>query len=406
MKNLMVSVLFFLPIFALSSLQATHQHTQSIPLFNAYPALQKNIPHISLGNFPTPVYQCKKLGALYGKTQVYIKCDNESGNRSGIAVRVGGNKVRKLEFLLADVVARGVREVVTFGGAGSNHALATAAYAHHLGLAVHLFLADQPNSHIVRRNLLLNAYYGARMTYAATEKERYQKAAAWCEKRSQFCTMPSIIPVGGSSACGIVGFVNAAFELKEQIDAGILPEPRYILVPCGSCGTTAGLMLGCKAAGLRSVVIPIAIEPNEYTDALEDDLVRKYTDTAEYLAQYEPSFAQYALTKNDIQVIHDYQGTQYGLFTETAQNALKKIEATEGITLDGVYSAKAACCLLELLACSGDEPILFWNTFFSDPCTDILAQIKYTQLPQDFWRYFTDPVQQLDRYCLHEYHVS
>jgi len=390
-------------LFALASVESTPKKFSldtliQLPLFNAYPALQEHIPYIKLGGMPTPLHHCKALGSMFKKTQVYIKCDNATSGTCNGQKLFGGNKVRKLEFLLADAVAQGARSVVTFGCAGSNHALATAAYAQHLGLESHLFLVDQHNSHVVQRNLLLDAYHNAKLVHAETKRDRFKLAAQFCKQhKGQFCSFPYIIPLGGSCARGIVGFVNAAFELKEQIDAGLLPEPKYIIVACGSYGTAAGLMLGCKAAGLQSIIVPVAVEPDDAAGEIEEGIAQRFNDTAVLLAEYEPAFARYSLKPQDVQVVHAFEGSEYALFIPEAMEALKALKKAEGITLDGVYSAKAACALFSWLTHSKqDEPILFWNTFCADSFEELTSIVDYKNLPMEFHKYFTEDVQELD----------
>ena len=132
----------------------------SIPLFNVYPLLQKSFAHIWLGNWPTPVAKAEKLSAECGP-QIYIKREDLSGGCDAHGRKLfGGNKVRKLEFLLADAISKHYTSVLTYGGIASNHVVATAAYAQHCGLKSSALLFAQPISKNLRRNLLLDMYYG------------------------------------------------------------------------------------------------------------------------------------------------------------------------------------------------------------------------------------------------------
>ena len=128
-----------------------------IPLFEQYPLLQEKLPYISLGEFPTPIQRLDQLGAKLKIGQLYIKRDDLSGKIQG------GNKIRKLEFILGSALRSGAKEVITFGGAGSNHALATAIYAQQVGLKSISMLMPQPNANYVRRNLAMSHYYGAEL---------------------------------------------------------------------------------------------------------------------------------------------------------------------------------------------------------------------------------------------------
>lgn len=375
-------------------------HDADIPLFRKYPKLKQYIPYIHLGSLPTRIHQCKNLGALFGKQQVYMKCDNETGGVYNDRKIFGGNKVRQLEFLLADALAHGAKAVMTFGAVGSNHALATAAYAQKLGIAATLVLVNEPNSHDVRRNLLLDLYHKAQLFFTPTGADRAELVSNYYKNyKGQFCTFPYPIPVGGSCPRGIVGFVNAAFELKEQIDAGLLPEPKYILIACGngSSGSTVGLMVGCKAAGLCTRIIPVAVEPEEFAGQMAQAIKALYQETIDFLAQFEPEFRNYTLDENDVQVVNDYAGTEYGLFIPEAVAAIKIMQQQEDVTLDGVYASRPLCVLLDMLKNNtNDEPVLFWNTFCGDPFTELISHVQYTDLPQEFHTYFIDDVQPLD----------
>ena len=220
-------------------------------LFKAYQGLSDKIPYLQLANLPTPINRCSSLESTLHFEQIYIKHDDLTG-ADGL---YGGNKVRKLEFLLADALNQGAKEILTFGSVGTNHGLATACYADKLGLKCLLMLKPQPNSPVVRQNLLLDHYFNARLELFADAQQRKQAADEYLTNNKD----TYFIPTGGSVPLGVLGFVNAVFELKEQIQQGIIPEPDYIYVPAGSCGTTAGLLLGIALAKLKSIIIAIAV---------------------------------------------------------------------------------------------------------------------------------------------------
>ncbi len=218
-----------------------------IPLFAQYPSLKGKIPHVSLGNFPTPIEHLSKLGTEIGADHLYLKHDGISGPL------YGGNKIRKLEFLLADALHKKAKEVLTFGFAGSNHALATAVYAHKMKLKCISMLLAQPNAQYVRHNLQYSHVCGAELHHYKNEMAMYLPILIWLFGRFlRHGKFPYIILPGGSSPLGAVGYVNAGFELKEQIARGLLPEPDKIFVPLGTMGTAVGLMIGLWAAGLKT----------------------------------------------------------------------------------------------------------------------------------------------------------
>jgi len=176
----------------------------------------------------------------------------------------GGNKVRKLEFLLGEAINKNSKEVITFGGAGSNHATATAVYANKVGLQSISMLLPQMNAEYVRKNLLLSYSYGAELHYyrnnfMLSTGKKYQCIKHWLRKGKK----PYLIPMGGSSPVGIIGFINAAFELKQQIDQNKIPEPDRIYVALGSVGTVTGLLIGIKVLNIQSTLVPVRVVPSE-----------------------------------------------------------------------------------------------------------------------------------------------
>jgi 1-aminocyclopropane-1-carboxylate deaminase/D-cysteine desulfhydrase-like pyridoxal-dependent ACC family enzyme len=361
-------------------------------LFQNFPRLAEQLPHVSLGRFPTPVEKLDHVGIALGLDQLYIKRDDLSG-----AV-YGGNKVRKLEFLLGEAIRRKAKEVITLGFAGSNHALATAFYANQLGLGSTSLLLPQPNAHYVRRNLLVSHYFKADLHY-------YKNWALLgagllsqlLRRRAKHGVFPRVIPGGGSCPLGVCGYLNAVLELKMQIAAGQMPEPDFIYVPLGSMGTAVGLTLGLKTAGLKSRII--AVRVIEKRLANENKMARLFRDTAGFLRERDPAFPKLLLVENDWIVRDDCLGDGYARFTEKAVEAACLMREKAGIILNGSYSAKAFSALL------GDaqkqilkgKTVLFWNTYNSRDLSTFAARVDYHQLPETFHRYFEEDVQFLDR---------
>jgi D-cysteine desulfhydrase len=215
-------------------------------LFRHFPDLEKRLDWILLGDFPTPVRKLERLGF----DNLWIKNDGLS------SAVYGGNKIRKLEFILAAAKSRNVGRVITFGGIGTNHGLATTIFCKRLGLSCTLLLFEQPVTRHVKNNMLLFKKYGADLVFY---KSLFSAALAyhtiWRIRHPKAC----FLFAGGSNPLGTIGFVNAAFELKSQITAGDLPEPAVIFCPAGSNGTLAGLSLGVSLAGLRSRVVGVLV---------------------------------------------------------------------------------------------------------------------------------------------------
>ena len=367
---------------------------KNIPLFEHYPLLGDRLPYISLGEFPTPVERLNRLGQDIGVEHLYMKRDDLSGKV------YGGNKVRKLEFLLGRAKRDRAKGVLTFGYAGSNHALATAIYGQQLGLKTISMLLPQPNAHYVRRNLLMGYHCGA-------ELHQYRNKVLLimgtvCQlacKKLRYHYFPQIIAHGGSSPLGVIGFVNAALELKQQVTEGEIPEPDLIYVALGSMGTAVGLMLGLKVANLKSRVISVRVIDEGFANV--GKMVKLFHKTNTFLHSLAPTFPKFDLRAGDIDIRHEFFGEQYGLFTEEGMAAVARMKETEGLKLDGTYTGKALAALIDDAGKQAlrDKRVLFWNTYNSRDFSDIIANIDYHQLPTCFHRYFEEEVQPLDTDC-------
>lgn len=358
----------------------------SLAIERRYPALRGRLPRVRLTQLPTRVHRLGRLAAHLQVEQLWVKRDDES------ATLYGGNKPRKLEFLLGDALADGKRSVLTFGGIGTHHGLATAICARAVGLRSILALLKQPVTEHVRRCLLLDYAAGAEMHYAATVPLATARALRICARELLRGELPYIIPTGGTSPLGTLGYVNAAFELLEQISNGELPEPDWIFVPMGSGGTVAGLVLGTKLAGLRSRVAAVLV-----TDILPpstDKLVRLGARSFALLRQCAADVPAVTVAAKDFTVIQGYVGPGYGAPTEAGRQARDLMQALEGIHLETTYTAKCLAGLIDALRVPQyrSGTVLFWNTYSStDPATHLGALPDYRQLPRPFHQFFTGP---------------
>jgi D-cysteine desulfhydrase len=355
------------------------------PLFEQFPQLTHQIPYKALGTLPTPVHRLEIIGKILGHNQLYVKCDDLTGAFVNGSPVFGGNKVRKLEILLADALNKKAASVLTMGCAGSNHALATAWYAQLLKLPAQLVLAPQCPSDIVRRNLLLDLYTGATIIPVQNRNERLEKTA---EFKKTLGDALYVIPVGGSVPLGSIGYVNAVFELKDQIKQGLVPEPDVIYVAIGSGGTAAGLILGVRAAGLKSIVRPIAVD----TDDFPAILGKLVPQTNKLLHDLDKNFPLFDWQPKDFVVETSQIGKGYGVITPEAKEALELLKRTEGIVLEGTYSAKAFAAVVRDITSGGLEgkKVLFWNTFSAGDFADIVAKMDYHKLPVTMHHYFEE----------------
>jgi D-cysteine desulfhydrase len=360
---------------------------EPLALERRYPQIGGRFPRVGLTTLPTRVHLLPQLARHGGVANLWIKRDDESGPL------YGGNKPRKLEFLLGEARAEGKTAVLTFGGIGTHHGLATAVCARAAGLRTILVLLAQPVTEHVRHNLLLDHAAGAEMHFAPGVARVTARAVRLCVREWLRGGLPSIIPAGGTSPLGALGYVNAAFELAEQVAAGALPEPDDIFVPLGTGGTVAGLVLGAKLAGLRTRVHAVLV-----TDILPPSAAKVAALANRSLGLLrECGAAVPALTvaAGDVAIVTGFLGAAYGAPTEVARQARVLMEQLEGVHLETTYTAKCLAAMLAAARSGGsrDRTVLFWNTYSSvDPGTHLGPLPDYRALPRPFHRFFTGPV--------------
>ncbi|MEA2473738.1 MAG: D-cysteine desulfhydrase [Thermoleophilaceae bacterium] len=312
-----------------------------------FPRTRETLPRVAICDLPTPVRAAPGLGE-----GVWLKDDALSADPWG------GNKPRKLEWLLADAKARRFGTVVTFGGLGTNHGLATAIYARREGLDCVLALADQPrDEHVERQLARLEA--AASRVYLTGSTRRTMLSVPYLALRCAQARPPRppyLVPPGGSSPLGAVGFVEAALELAAQVEAGHLPEPRAIVVALGSGGSAAGLAAGLAIAGLRTRVAAVLV--NDQLDLTERSVTKLAKRTLRLLAERGADTG--AVEPNEVRVVEGHMGAGYGHPTPEAGEAIRLAAEAEQLGLDPVYTGKALAALLA--GAAGDGPLLFWNT--------------------------------------------
>lgn len=360
-------------------------------LFRRFPSLRERLPRVVLADLPTPVTALDLPSRLGGGIPLFVKRDDLS------AAPYGGNKVRKLELLLAAARRDGAAEVMTFGVAGSNHALATALYAERAGLRSISILTPQRNAGYVRRNLLAHLSCNGELHHYADERAA-ATGAAWQRLRHRRATglTPLRIPGGGSSALGTVGFVNAAFELREQIEAGVLPEPERLYVALGTMGTAAGLALGLQAAGLRTRLVPVRVVRESIGNV--EGMAALFRRTSALLHRLDPGFPLLDMDPRHARIRHEQFGEKYAAFTEAGMQAVRLMDEVAGLALEGTYTGKAMAALLADLQAADRRPAsaLFWLTYNGRDMSPLIAGRDYRRLPAAFHAYFERPLQPLD----------
>lgn len=302
-------------------------------LHERFPGLVETLPHLTLSERPTPVRELTGLG-------IWVKEDGNFGSGGW-----GGNKVRKLEWLIPDARRRGRRSILTFGGLGTNWGLATALYAREHGLETALALVDQPIDAHVRAQLTRLDDSGARI-YRTHTKSRTVAMLPWLIARNTRAARPPyLLPAGGSSPVGALGYVEAALEIAAQVEEGSLPEPSHVVVPVGTGGTAAGLALGLQLAGLRTRVVGVVVNDQLRLDpAVIARLARR---SAKLLERRGARLDRLQLGPGMLDLTRDQIGAGYGHPTEAARRATA-LAAEERLLLDPVYTAKAVAGLLAL----------------------------------------------------------
>lgn len=346
-------------------------------LFEAFPGLQERLPWIPLVDAPTPVHRLERASSQLGK-EVWIKRDDKTSSE------YGGSKPRKLEFLLGEALEQNRKRVVTGGGIGTNHGLATTIFGRKLGFGVTLGLFDQPvNSH-VRSSLLLYYAYGAEMMYMGPMLKAVLRYYLIEKIRQRHAYL--IVP-GGSSPLGACGYVDAGLEFATQVQRKEVPLPQMIYVAVGTCGTMAGLVLGLRLAGLTTRVMGVQVAPSLFANPKA--VLRLARKALKMMRRFDGSVPAVQLTLADFPVEQGHYGPGYGHPTPEGQEAIQFMAESEEIFLDSTYTGKTFGALLARVKSEPDEgPVLFWNTLSSVDLTSVAQSVDFRSLPRVFHRFF------------------
>lgn len=297
------------------------------------------LPRISLGNYPTPLMEAHHLSAALGGPRIIIKRDDLTG------LALGGNKCRKLEYVLADAQQRGIDTLITSGSSQSNHALQTAAAARKLGMETYLVLVK--GVHVEKQgNLLLHDILDSTVSIhdVAEPSEMFttmlQKMNEMADDLRSKGRNPLVIPAGADVPLGVVGWVNAAEEIGQQLKDQKI-DVKYVVLAHGGGGTQAGLVLGFKQLRLPLNVVGISVMDKK--GKAIDEVVTLVNETARLLA------LDVAVTPDEVTVYDDYMGQGYGIITDDCIEAIRLVAQTEGIFLDPVYTGKAMAGLIDLI---------------------------------------------------------
>lgn len=283
-------------------------------------------PRERIASLPTPFHFLPRLTAELGGPQIYIKRDDLTG------LAMGGNKTRKLEYLLADAKSKAATHLITFGADQSNHVRQTAAAARIGGMESVMILESKVPHPDVQGNLLLDALLGASWKLIESRDERDEALEEVVGEIRAAGGIEYVIPGGGSNAIGSFGYISAMLELANQLwDAGVSPAAMYF--GSGSGGTQAGIELGTRMFGIgniaRGVIVSPGVEPKR-------EVIAEIAEAAaSALGVPNP------LKPDEITLLDGFVGEGYGIATPAALEAIDLLAKTEGILLDSVYTAKA-----------------------------------------------------------------
>jgi D-cysteine desulfhydrase family pyridoxal phosphate-dependent enzyme len=304
-----------------------------------------DIPRLRFAHLPTLIEELPRLSATLGGPRILVKRDDQTG------LAFGGNKTRKLEFLVAEAQAQGAKMLISAGAIQSNHCRQTAAAAAKFGFECILVLTGQLTEQ-ASANLLLDELFGAKIVNVADRpdrdrvlKETFDKAAAQGKK-------PYLVPYGGSSTTGAMGYTFAMEEfLKQNVHAD------WMVFGTSSGGTHAGLVLGQRIFGYKGKVLGISIDESE--EWLKTHVSALASDTSERLGN------RINLLPSDVLATDQYCKAGYGVLTDAEREAVRLFASKEGLLLDPVYTGRAAAGLIDLIRkgfFKKGETVLFWHT--------------------------------------------
>ncbi len=317
------------------------------------------IPRLNFAHLPTPIEELPRLSDLLAGPRILVKRDDQTG------LAFGGNKTRKLEFLVAEAIEQGAKTLISGGALQSNHCRQTAAAAAKYGLDCVLVLngemSDKPSA-----NLLLDQLFGAEVIAIPDRKERDRVLQGTFDKAMTDGRKPYLVPYGGSSPTGALGYAFAMEELMEQMRTPSFLKTRsselgglvdWIVFGTSSGGTHAGLVLGQRVFGFKGKVLGISIDESE--EWLKSHVSKLASEASERLGE------RIEFESAEVLANADYCKAGYGVLTEAEREAVNLFAKYEGLLLDPVYTGRAAAGMIDLIRkgfFKKDETILFWHT--------------------------------------------
>jgi D-cysteine desulfhydrase len=305
----------------------------------------KQISRLHFAHLPTSIEELPRLSGVLGGPKILIKRDDQTG------LAFGGNKTRKLEFLVAEALEQGAQTLISGGAMQSNHCRQTAAAAARFGLECTLVLTgelpEKPSA-----NLLLDELFGAKIVSVSDRKDRDRILQETFDNAVTEGKRPYLVPYGGSSPTGALGYAFAMEEfMKQNVNAD------WIVFGTSSGGTHAGLVLGQRVFGFKGKVLGISIDESE--EWLKSHVSELASDASEKIGE------RIEFTPADVLANANYCRAGYGVLTEAEREAVQLFAKYEGLLLDPVYTGRAAAGMIDLIRkgfFKQDESVLFWHT--------------------------------------------
>ena len=304
-----------------------------------------SVPRLRFAHLPTPVETLPRLCDALGGPRLLIKRDDQTG------LAFGGNKTRKLEFLVAEAREQGAKTLISGGALQSNHCRQTAAAAARFGFECILVLTGD-KSQRPSGNLLLDQLFGVEIVYVADRKDRDGILQETFDRATNEGKKPYLVPYGGSNATGALGY---AFAMKELIDQNVSAD--WIVFASSSGGTQAGLLLGQRIFGFSGRVLGISVDESE--EWLTGEVSKLASATSEKVGE------RIEFTPADVLVNANYCGAGYGIVTERERETIHMFASSEGLLLDPVYTGRAAAGMIDLIRTGffkTNETVLFLHT--------------------------------------------
>jgi len=340
-------------------------------IFDLLPTLSQHIDWLNLNLVNAPVQKISELNHKH----LWIKRNDLINDE------YGGNKLARLEFILADVLKQKKSHVITFGGTGSNFCLAVAIYCKKLGLECTLCLFEQPVTIQVQQNIKLLHHFGAKIDYIPS----ILKSSFNFYLRQRLTELSAyFIAPGGATILGTVGAINSALSLKQQIDNGELPEPDYVICPTASNCGMAGLVLGFLLADLKTTVIGVRTG-RDYLGPIPlntpDTVKKTITKAYQYLQDKADLTQKFDIVQPTI--INDFFGSGYGYPTEQGKSISQLFKQKLAIELEATYTAKTCAALVDLLEKPQyiNKNILYWHTYQHKDFKAITDTVNTADLP-------------------------